>query len=391
MGEFLYGAATSAHQVEGNNVHNDWWAWEQRHPEVENSGRAADHYRLFKEDFKLAKSFKHNAHRLSLEWSRIEPESGKFDKAALAHYREVLTELKRLDMKVLVTLHHFTNPQWLAVRGGWLNGQTPERFVKYAGMVSDYLGDLVDYWITINEPMVYAAQSYWRGEWPPQKRNLWLMNRVIKQMARGHKHAYRMLKKKRPEVAVGIAKHVVSYVPEEPDELDDRLLASLENWWFNHRWFQLTGKSNDFIGVNYYFERTVKASLWPPLAKQVPWHGAKSELDWPIRPKGLTRALKEMWRYKLPLYVTENGLADQDDNQRPDFIRDHLRAVERAQAEGVKVQGYFHWSLLDNFEWAEGYKARFGLVAVDYQTMKRRPRLSARVYQAIIEQATEGS
>jgi beta-glucosidase len=384
---FLWGAATSAHQVEGNNVHNDWWDWEQKTSGVEKSGRACDHYHRFKDDFILAKSLGHNAHRLSLEWSRIEPERGKWNKDALNHYREVLEELKRQGLKSFVTLHHFTSPSWFMKRGGWTNNESKEAYGRYVKVVVESLGDLVDFWVTINEPMVYATQSYWYGRWPPQKKSFFLMWKVIKNMAAAHREAYRIIHRVQPDAQIGLAKHLVAFMPEKNIHLDDKIVVGLIDLWFNHFFYRLIKGKHDFIGVNYYFAITKRVKALSMSVKDVVWKGAISDLNWPIRSEGLKYVLLHVKKYGLPVYVMENGLADADDKKRADFIRDHLRAVEEAQKEGVDVRGYLHWSFMDNFEWAEGFKPRFGLVEVDYKTMVRKPRASAYVYKAIIESA----
>ncbi|MAF81110.1 glycosyl transferase [bacterium] len=388
MSDFLWGAATSAHQVEGNNVHSDWWDWEKSTNGVTRSGVAADHYRHFAEDFALAKELGHNAHRLSLEWSRLEVEPGKWNERAISHYREVLLALREAGLTSFVTLHHFTNPQWFATQGGWLARSAPVRFARYAAMAADRFGDLVDFWVTINEPMVYATQSFWHKRWPPQLGSWSALRTALRHLASGHELAYQELHKQLPEAQVGIAKHVIAYVPSDNATWTGRQAAAWEDSWFNHRFFKQTPDSHDFIGVNYYFhQRPQSVSLIPPRLHTQAWQGAVSDMDWPIWPEGLAHALRGMSRYKKPLYVTENGLADAKDTRRPDFIRDHLRVIERAQADGIDVRGYLHWSLLDNFEWDHGFDPRFGLVEVDYATQKRTPRQSAYVYRAVIEQA----
>lgn len=390
---FLWGAATSAHQVEGNNIHNDWWAWEKagRH---ERSGLAADHWRRWPEDVALAASLGHNAHRLSLEWSRIEPQPGQWNKAAIAHYRDVLTALRERGLVSFVTLHHFTNPIWLAQRGGWEKAQAVQSFSRYVRYVVGQLGDLVDFWLTINEPMVYAQQSFLEKRWPPQKRNWWSFWQTLRHLAGAHSVAYREIHRHIPLARVGSANNMIAFRPARAESGSDQRAARLSAWWFNHRFLAMTAGTHDFIGVNYYFSA---AKRWPRLWRGWPprpssFHnaattGPASDLGWPINPAGLAQVLLELRHYKLPIYVTENGVADANDHQRADFIRDHLRAVEQAQAHGALVRGYLHWSLLDNFEWDLGFSPRFGLVAVDYTTQARTPRRSAYVYKAIIEQA----
>ncbi|MDP3997344.1 MAG: glycoside hydrolase family 1 protein [Candidatus Andersenbacteria bacterium] len=384
---FLWGAATSAHQVEGNNIHNDWWQWEQKTPGAVKSGAADDHYRLFREDFALARELGHNAHRLSLEWSRLELKEGQWNEGAIDHYREVLECLRENGLASFVTLHHFTNPMWLSKRGGWENKETPRLFARYAEMVAEHLGDLIDFWVTINEPMVYVTQSYWRACWPPQRHSLRATLKVIRHMAYGHRLAYENIHRVKPQAKVGIANSVIAFSPDSERKVGDKLAAGLNDWWYNHRFFGLTKGTHDFIGLNYYFPRKLGVKIMPLRVEQMPVSGLQSDLGWPIKAEGLTHILSYMKRYRLPIYITENGLADADDSRRADFIRDHLRAIERAQEGGADVRGYLHWSLLDNFEWIEGFKPRFGLVEVNYETMARKPRPSAYVYKAIIEQA----
>lgn len=326
------------------------------------SGQAADHYNRFRDDFALAKKLGHTAHRFSIEWSRVEPKRGNWDKREIAHYREVLHELRRLGLVSFVTLHHFTNPVWL--KSGFENPESVERFGRYVEKVVEELGGLVDFWITINEPMILALKRYWLGSWPPGvERAPWRVWLVVRSLARAHRLAYQIIHKRLPKAHVGVAQHFVAR------------LSPLADWWFNHSFLRKTRGTHDFIGVNYYFPRVV-----------VGWSGPRSDMGWPIVPAGLTDVLLSVRQYKKPIYVTENGVADAQDRLRADFIRDHVRAIEAAQALGADVRGYLYWSLLDNFEWDKGFGPRFGLVEVDYKTMERRVRPSAYVYKAIIEQ-----
>lgn len=390
---FLWGAATSAHQVEGNNTHSDWWMWERKTQSAARSGKAVDHYNRFAEDFALAKQLGHNAHRFSIEWARIEPAEGKWNMKALDHYKAVLQELHQLGITPLVTLHHFTLPAWLMRKGGWVSNDAVDAFARYADVVAQHLGKDAVLWTTINEPMVYALNAYWQKKWLPHKRNIFSVIRVLLHMAAAHRKAYRILHRHNPTAQVGIAKHAIAYMSEHSKAGIDRWIASLENWWFNYMFFTFTGMStHDFIGINYYFPSKKRIQLWPLRLIDVAWKEDeyKSDVGWPIEPKGLEHVLTMFWhRYKKPMYITENGVADWDDSRRPDFIRSHLRAIERAQQAGVDVRGYFHWSLLDNFEWEAGFWPRFGLIEIDYETLERKPRASAYVYKAIIEQAKQ--
>lgn len=391
MGQaFLYGAATSAHQTEGNNVNNDWWAWEMGRPTEKRSGLATDHYNCFREDLELAKQLGHNAHRFSLEWSRIEPRRGEWDRSALAHYREVLEELNKLGMTPFVTLHHFTNPRWFAERGGWLKGDAAELFARYVRVVADHLGDLAQFWITLNEPVLWSSLAYWQKRWPPQQHSGYKFNRVVCHLAAAHNKAYRVLHQKSPRAQVGIAKHLVAY-QSASEAWADRAACRLIDWWFNRRFYSLTWPRHDFLGVNYYFQRKVQGQMLPLKIRQSDVAGGKTDINWTVAPDGLRQVLESLRYLERPIYVTENGLADANDRLRGDFIRDHLRAVEAAQANGTDVRGYLHWSLIDNYEWDLGFVPRFGLVAVDYKTMARQVRPSAHVYKSIIEQGRKES
>ncbi len=388
---FVWGAATSAHQVEGHNIHNDWWEWEARGKAADRSGAACEHYQRFPADFALAAQLGHTAHRLSLEWSRIELTPGTYNQTALTHYRQVLEDLKARGLQTFVTLHHFTNPSWFARQGGWEQPNAATQFAHYVQAVVAAIGDLVDVWITINEPNVYTLKGYWEGTWPPGKRQDWrAVERVTHHLAAAHQEAYRVIHRTYPHARVGMAQNCIAFMPHNSNSSLDRLVVRIHNWYYNHRFFHLTRGTHDFIGLNYYFAAGRAFSRHFPFFKatDVPYPQTQP-FNWSIYPAGLTAILKDFKQYRLPIYITENGLPDASDTLRPEFIRAHIRAIEAAQADGVNVRGYFHWSLLDNFEWAAGYAPRFGLIAVDFATQARTIRPSAYVYQAIIKQSRE--
>jgi beta-glucosidase len=405
---FLWGTATAAHQVEGGNHANDWWAWEQVPGHIKNGDRsdpACGHYESFATDFDLLRSLNQNAHRLSVEWSRIEPAPGEFSSTALAHYRDVLGALRDRGMEPLVTLHHFTNPTWIADAGGWEAPETAEYFARFAQRVADELGDLARSWITINEPTVIAYQGYIRGEWPPGKRNLRAAVRALVNLLRGHWMAYARVKERHPGLQLGLAHHLRAFDPARLFAPQDRVVAAAFNRVFNETMlrslrlgrlvFPLTraGRasgprhSQDFIGLNYYtrelvkFNRRYRAELFGE--RVVPVGAARSDLGWELYPDGLYRTLLWLRREQLPIYVTENGIADRNDAMRPEYLLTHVDAMRRAIEAGAAVRGYFHWTCFDNFEWAEGYAAKFGLIACDPVTQERRLRPSARLYAQI--------
>lgn len=408
MGEFpknfLWGAATSSHQVEGNN-HNNWTEWEkknakrlaseartkwsdwqkERFPEMFDpqnyiSGRACDHYNRYEEDFNLAKDGGHNAHRFSIEWSRIEPEEGKFNEAEIEHYRKVIKALKDRNIEPFVTLWHWTNPIWLEKKGGCENRKFPKYFARYAEYVVKNIGDDVKFWITLNEPTSVIADSYFRGIWPPQKKNLFLAWKMFKKFAKAHNQAYKTIHSVSRNAQVGFANMLHSFEPYKESSWLDHLSVKVARYFTNRRMLNLTEGRNDFLTVQYYFHNRFKFPKRIHLGDK-----PVNDLNWEIFPHGIYRILMKLKEHDLPIYVTENGLADADDKKREKFIREHLYWIHRAIQEGVDVRGYFHWSLLDNFEWDKGFWPRFGLVEIDYQTLERKPRRSFWAYKEIIE------
>lgn len=380
----MWGAATAAHQVEGGNVHSDWWKWEQDEAERPRSGRACDHYRLYKSDFRLAKRLGHNSHRLSLEWARLEPTEGVFDKREVEHYRDVLSTLKKeLGMTTLVTLHHFTNPGWFAKKGGFENKANLAFFERYAVLCAEEFGDLVDYWLVINEPITYVANAYVMGFRPPQKESFWAALRVLVNLGLAHNLAYRRIHDIRRRAKVSSAHQLVSLYSEGGGWFD-RALCRLTDFLANDLFLILTSKNHDFVGVNYYFHNRVS---WKNLFRRLSHEemvgvlgDRRRDLGWSMSLEGLIwslRKLKRMFGDK-EIVITEHGIADASDRVRKVRIGEAVKVIGEAIEEGINVRGYMHWSLLDNFEWSLGFEPRFGLVEVDYKTMGRKPRESAR-------------
>ena len=393
--DFFWGAATAAHQVEGNNVNSDWWEWEKWVGLKETSGLACRHYELYKQDFDLAQALGHNAHRFSIEWSRIEPEEGKFSKKELEHYREVILSLKERNIEPVVTLHHFTNPLWFANLGGWQNNLAHKYFLRYVERVVDALADQVRFWVTINEPMVYVYHSYILGAWPPQEKSFLKAKSVTDNLVRSHIEAHRLIhgiykKKNLATVSVSIAKNLQAFEPCDTT-LRNKFATYLRERSFNFAFLNKLArhKALDFIGINYYTRSLVAAQGWhlknllldTGESKQPPLK--KNSLGWDIYPQGLYNLLLKLKRYNLPVFILENGICTGDDNLRWDFMYEHLRNLGLAMAEGVRVLGYIYWSLIDNFEWDKGFGPRFGLIEVDYNTYKRTVRESARKFSEV--------
>ncbi|MBI4341201.1 MAG: glycoside hydrolase family 1 protein [Candidatus Omnitrophica bacterium] len=406
---FLWGAATSAHQVEGNNVHSDWWAWEQAGRVKEASGLACDHHRRFAEDFDLAVSLGHNAHRLSVEWARIEPEEGRWDEAALAHYVEVIRALRQRHLEPIVSLHHFSSPQWLTAQGGWTHPKVVEAFARYCHRVAEALGDQVRYWVTINEPMVFLRLHYLEGLGPPGMKDMGQGLKAIQHMIRAHAAAFRLLHERRADAQVSIAAHLPVFAACKPWRPMDLWVTRLTDRIFNvallsalteGRWsvpgvanwtFPEARRSLDYLGVNFYgrqflhWVRTVHG--WPAANCDLGHHPLRvrerTSFGWDVHPPSFYRTLTRWSRLRLPILITENGAWMTDDARRWAFIHGHLQAVARAIRSGARVIGYCYWSLLDNFEWADGYTPRFGIVEVDYATQRRTVRDSGKRYAEV--------
>ncbi len=409
---FLLGTASAAHQVEGG-LWNDWMRMEAEEPwrihGRDSAAVAIDHYRRYRDDLAMLADMGNTAQRFSVEWARIEPEEGRFDHEALVHYRDVVDASRALGMEPIVTLHHFTLPVWLADRGGLLAPDAPRLFARYAAVCAAAFGAEVRWWITLNEPNVLAALAYAAGQWPPHQRSLRAARRAGLALLCMHAAATTALRRTLAGRAgppmISIAHQERPVRPSSP-RFATRGAAAVCDAVFN-RWFirscvrgraippggggetvpGLRG-SLDYIGVNYYCEERVRFDLRavtnlfvaPDPDPELP----RSSVGWTIDPDGLRRALLALaGEFRLPILVTENGVADEDDELRTAFLIGHLRAAVQAREQGADVRGYLHWTGFDNFEWLEGYRARFGLVAVDRTSLARRPKPSAGVYAEI--------
>jgi beta-glucosidase len=406
--KFMWGTATAAHQVEGDNRLNDWWAFEQQRGRIHDgttSGDACKQYELYKSDIALMKRLNQNAHRLSLEWSRIEPEEGKFNREAIDHYRDVLETLHSHNIEPVLTIHHFTNPLWLVAKGGWETSAAVHYFERFARLAAREYGDLVRYWVTINEPMVYAVMGYSLSVWPPAKNRPDIGFICAANMMRAHAAAYAAIHETaKLEPSVGIAHNMRIFDPADPNSWWDRKIAALQDYIFNETVLialtegrlhlplgmdAIPGARNsiDFVGLNYYSRDLVAFDIKAPgMIFGRNFAAPEAELSlfgWEIYPEGLYRLCKRLAAYGLPILITENGLPDDTDEQRPRVLLDHLAAMHRAIKEGADVRGYFHWSFIDNFEWAEGYRTPFGLVACDFKTQERKVKASGELYAEI--------
>ncbi len=408
----MWGSATSSYQVEGDIYNCDWADWEKGHiRNNDRAGKACNHLNLYTQDFDLAKSLGHNAHRLSLEWSRIEPEEGVWNEAALDHYACVLESLKARDIEPMVTLHHFTNPKWLGKYGYWTSPEMPKFFTRFVKKVAERLLPLSKFWVTLNEPVLVAYMGYMENSWPPGKADFKEGMNAFYHMIEAHANAYHALheeaEKKNLKVMVGVAKHMRIIDPSHFSNPMNLLICSARSFFFNKLFLETihTGSlhppfsprqpvpwakgTQDFIGLNYYTRDHIAFDFKKPSflfgkdikKKNIP----RSAMGWQIYPRGLFRLLKYLKKFKLPIYITENGIATQNDDERIKFIRDHLKQVVHALKEKVDVKGYFYWSLMDNFEWLDGFEPKFGLLEVNYDTFRRTIRPSAEAYKGICQ------
>lgn len=396
--DFFWGAATASYQVEGGIESCDW-AEAARHGRVPTCGIACDHYNKYREDFDLAVELGHTAHRFSLEWARIEPEEGEFDYEAIEHYRQVLVALKDRGLEPIMTLWHFTLPLWFTERGGFEHKDSPQMFARYAKFVAEQLGSEVTHITTMNEPNVFGSNGWLRGSWPPFKRfaltdlvsitnsgnnfedkaekgirNLFLYRQVMKNLARAHNAAYDAMKPVASHIQVSVVKHVIVF--DANWNPFNKIKAAIANYAWTTVFMNRTKRHLDIVGLNYYF--------YTRFGDHRQWR--KTDMDWNFAPERIYDALIRLSKFRVPVFVSEAGLADHDDSDRPEYITKQVEATMQAIQDGVDVRGHLYWSLMDNYEWALGFEKQFGLIKVHYEDgLKREIRPSAWVYKDLIE------
>ena len=401
---FLWGAATSAHQVEGNN-HNNWSEWEKKNaeklareaktkyakwqqdkfPEMFDpanyiSGAASDHYNRYEEDFDIAKSLGHNTHRFSVEWSRVEPEEGKWNEEAIEHYRTVIKALRARGIEPFVMLWHWTEPIWFNNQGGWATLSSAAHFERFVRKVVSEYKDQVKFWVVVNEPNVSMGYGYYVGSQPPGKKGVINLIRGYTNLFFAFKRAARAIKEIEPSAEIGVA-NSVDYYEVRIGSFKSRVFSAIVAY-LTRIFLRASLSYCTFLGVNYYRRNVISFPKFQMDATK------RTDLGWEIFPEGIYTILMSVRKHGLPVYITENGIADGDDSRRPTYVRDHLAQVARAINDGVDVRAYFHWSLLDNFEFPDmrGFWPRFGLVEVDFKTQKRTIRPSAYEYAKICKE-----
>lgn len=380
---FLFGTATSAHQVEGGNTSSDWWEWEHREgtPCVEPSGDACDFYHRYREDIVLMAGLGFNAFRFGIEWARIEPEEGEFSNAALDHYRRVLAACREMRIAPIVTFHHYTLPRWLQAHGGFILDAFPRFFERYCARAAGALGDLMAYACTINEPEGLGEGGFILGINPPGRHGdvegMW---RVTANVLEAHRLGAAAIRSEaRIPVGVTLALPDLQYEDgAQPGETHVELNSRVSD-----RFFELA-RHDDFIGVQTYTRNRFGPE--GPRGPHIEWGKAlpaetaeTTQLGQEFYPAALGGSIRRAWRSTggTPILVTESGIATSFDDKRIAFIHAAMKEVQACLEEGVDVRSYLYWTLLDNFEWSLGYRPTFGLVAVDRTTFARRPKPSA--------------
>ena len=408
---FLWGTATAAHQVEGSNTNNNWAQWEALPGKIKNgdkAGLACDWWGgRWKEDLDRAAQAGQNTHRFSIEWSRIQPSPDAWDESAVAYYREMIAGMHQCGLKPMLTLHHFSDPIWIMDLGGWENPQTPVLFAKFAEKVSAALMDLVQDWVTINEPNVYVYSGYLTGDFPPGKKDLKAAMTVMQNLALGHALAYHAVHANQPGASVGLAINYRSFQPAGASPLD-AWAARNQSTLFNDMFARVAvdGKlglpfktvsipqaanTQDFIGLNYYTRDQVAFDITRPgqfFGRNYFREGAeRSETGFIANePRGFREGLKWAVGFGKPVYITENGVEDSKDALRPRYLAQHIHQLWHYVNFNSAIKGYYHWSLIDNFEWERGWSQRFGLWGLDIATQQRTKRRSADFYREICSQ-----
>ncbi|MHB2147658.1 glycoside hydrolase family 1 protein [Calditrichota bacterium LG25] len=415
MDRFWWGVATSAFQIEGF-VENDMTVWERRskfnndgkHPLYQNGSA---HWLNWRGDFELLKQLNVNAYRFSMEWARIEPQCGTFDGQALDQYEQMVDRLLELNIEPFLTLHHFTHPVWFHEKTPWTSEQAQDVFCRFTEVILKRFADRISYWITFNEPLVWALAAYGDGKFPPGRSDGKLMMRALVNILKAHQRAYSLIKSYRPQAKIGMAKHFITFEAHRKWFAADRSLADLLHHFFNKMipeafetnrlqfhfplLFDVDEAINlknriDFWGVNYYYRMFVAFRLnirrpFQFIFKDESGLGL-TDMGWEVYPDGLSKVLRYMGKFNKDIIITENGIATLDESLRMRFIDAHLEQVLKARENGLPVKGYFYWSFLDNYEWLEGKNKRFGLVHVDYENdFRRTVKQSARHYARIIQ------
>ena len=398
----LMGVSTAATQIEGGYVHSNWNDWYQRGFIKDGTDPATgnDHWKKWQEDTEIMADMGLKIYRFGIEWARLMPEEGIIDEHAVSRYREELLLLRKKGIRPLLTIHHFTNPMWFERKGGFEKRENLHYYLELVELAVDSFGDLCSDYITINEPNVYATNSYYFGMWPPGETNVGKTIAVMENLAYCHIKAYQMIHEKRKSMGfadtmVGCANHMRVFAPKNPKNPWHRICARLNAWLFQNALtkamtfgkFPLPlrnhsklpkGEYTDFIGLNYYSRSTVSG-----IGDGVRENSPRNDLNWEIYPQGIVDCARQLYEVlPRPIWVTENGTCDNNDRFRCRYLYEHLKALSES---GLPFQRYYHWCFCDNFEWVEGNSAKFGLVSIDPETHQRSIKTSGHFYSEIIQ------
>lgn len=394
---FLWGVATSAYQVEGGNSNSDWWQWEKQGKADNESGMACDYWNRYESDHELLTELNCKAFRLGIEWARVEPKEGVFDQEAINHYREILTDLKKRNIKTQVTLWWWTSPIWFQEKHGFHKKESLELFSCYVEKIVKELGDLIDIFMTFNEPMVPLGQGFLAGAFPPGFMNPIKFLRALNNVSAAHRKSYDIIHQIKPTAKVGIT-YLYNWYESEGFGILLNTINRIAQWYRINLLGNKIKGYQDFVGIHYYRLGKIKFD-WKNIkmdSRNQIYFGFTIEEDknnvmkWISYPEGICKVLKEASeKFKLPIYISENGVPTReglDDQERIMYIREHLKFVHKAIEEGVDVRGYNFWSLMDNLEWLYGYEPKFGLIEIDYKTLERKPRKSFYEYAKICKE-----
>jgi beta-glucosidase len=400
---FKWCVATAAHQIEGNNIHSDWWQWEKKPGKIKNgdrSGKATDHWNLVDEDISLMKDLNINTYRFSISWAKIQPTPNEFNLKALLHYKSEIKKLKAQDIVPMVTLHHFVQPQWFTESGGWQREDSIEIFFQFTKKIYETFGEDIQYWTTFNEPMVYLGGGYIEGLTPPGVKGFDIKKPAVN-ILKAHAKIYHYIHSKNPEAMVGLAHHIRFLEPYRKWHPLDMIVAYYSNKIFNYSFVEslATGHlkmsipftldvderieglkgTQDYIGLNYYTRELLEVNILEgKVNRKYPLTKPRSDLNWELFPQGLSKITLDYQKLfpSTPFLITENGIADKDDSDRKEFLRSHIVEMAKLMKQDIPFLGYCYWTLMDNFEWIEGFEPRFGLYKTNYSTFKRTPRPS---------------
>ncbi|BBE32095.1 beta-glucosidase [Tepiditoga spiralis] len=401
---FMWGVSTSSHQIEGNNKNSDWYEWENEKGRIKDntySDPGCDSEHNFDRDLRMIKDINMNTYRFSIEWAKIQPNEDTFDEEYIEMYDSFIKNLLENNIKPIVTLFHFSLPKWFSKKGGFQESSNLDYFYKYIEKMIKKFGNKVKYYTIINEPVVYAYQSYVEGIWPPGKRNEDEAMKILKNLLYVYDTSYQIIKKINPDTKVSIAKHTAVYKPYRSSNIFDQIAYKKVMKYFDHSFIDSIlegqikkpiGKNEkysfnsdfDFLGINYYTKRYIKYSKNKIIIENR--NDMLSDIGWPVYPEGIEEVLKRFKRYKKPIIITENGIADSQDRYRTMYILRTLYEIANSIKEGIDVKGYMHWSLMDNFEWSEGRSMRFGLYKTDYSNMNFYLRNSGKIYATIAQE-----